>query len=79
MLKQWKKGHKAIEYSSNEIALATETKPAIIAENKISDPAPIQLSAIISSDIKLSAQEDVWIRISDQNGTIIVDKILAKG
>lgn len=71
------------DYSLNEITLSPETqtvtKPAAIAENKISDPAPLQLSATRAGDIKLSAQEDVWIRISDQKGTIIVDKILAKG
>ena len=32
-----------------------------------------------SDEVRLKASEDVWVRISEEDGTVLVDKILAKG
>lgn len=45
-----------------------------VKETKTAEPMATNVS-----DIRLKASEDVWVRISEQDGTVVVDKVLEKG
>lgn len=38
-----------------------------------------EITTMISDDVRLKANQDVWVRLSEQDGTVLVEKILSKG
>ena len=65
---------------------AEETLELLAPTSLQSESTPVEFNennavvvSEISDEVRLKASEDVWVRISEEDGTVLVDKILAKG
>ncbi len=66
---------------------AEEIQEAFVPPNLHSKIAPVSARvdeapkavAVDVDEVRLKANQDVWVRLSEQDGTILVEKILAKG
>ncbi len=65
---------------------AEETPELLVPTSLQSEATPVEFSennaAVVSGtsdEVRLKASEDVWVRISEEDGTVLVDKILVKG
>lgn len=64
---------------------AEEIPQAIMPANLPSTKTPVsvdeapQVVAMAAGEVRLKATQDVWVRLSERDGTILIEKILAKG
>ena len=56
------------------IAFEPQKENVVVAQKEVPQINPTNMA-----DVYLTAKEDVWIRISQDDGTVLIDKILAKG
>jgi len=67
--------------------LDAEEIPAVFAptnlQSSVEEPISVdktqQVVAVAAGEVRLKANQDVWVRLSEQDGAIRVEKILAKG
>ncbi len=75
----WTGFHNFKAEEAGDVAPSTNNRSM---ETNINAPAPPEAQeavAISSDEVRLKATQDVWVRLSDQEGSIRVEKILAKG
>ena len=60
-----------------EVMVPAELQSEIVPVESNENKAAVVSEA--SGEVRLTASEDVWVRISEEDGTVLVDKILAKG
>ncbi len=63
--------------SEEAIAAPTLINHSTDAEQVI--PSEVDVLAVASDKVRLKATQDVWVRLSDNQGTVQVEKILLKG